>query len=291
MAEIVYAAGLPHAPALVGLFAGAPAETQTVVRETYEGLARELDRARPDVLIVFANDHLANSRISAYPDFLIGMAAEHRGPHEWFKPWIGCRDYAVNGDPTVAEALFRGMTRRGIRMNAERANLKFDDNISVPTVLMDLDRRGIPLVPVLQNCTVPPYPDQHRCYFVGEALGDLISRDLPARMRVGLIGSGGLSHEPGGARYHVIDEEFDRWFLDLCCAGDHRKLLDELTIERMEAAGSGGTSELLAWVVVLGAIGERAGHSFGYAAHSGFRCGIGAVAWELDRGMHIGTPA
>jgi aromatic ring-opening dioxygenase catalytic subunit (LigB family) len=281
MAEIVYAAGLPHAPALVGLLARAPAETQRVVRAIYDGLAQALDRARPDVLIVFANDHLANSRIRAYPDFLIGMAQSHRGPFEWFKPWIGCRDYAAKGDPAVAEALFRGMTRRGIRMNAERVNLRFDDNISVPTVLMDLDKRGIPLVPVLQNCTVPPYPDQERCYFVGEALADLIARDLPEGLRVGLIGSGGLSHEPGGAGYYAIDEEFDRWFLDLCCAGDHRRLREELTIERMEAAGSGGTSELLAWVVVMGAIGERRGRSFGYAAHKEFRCGIGAVAWDV----------
>ena len=60
-----------------------------------------------------------------------------------------------------------------------------------------------------------------------------------------------------------------------------RKLLDELTIDRMEAAGSGGTSELLAWVVVMGAIGERPGHSFGYAVHSDFRCGIGAVSWNV----------
>lgn len=282
MAEIVYAAGLPHAPGLVGQFAGAPAATQKVVRDTYEGLVRELDAARPDVLIVFANDHLANSRITACPDFLIGLAAEHRGPHEWFKPWIGCRDYVAKGHPVVAEALFRGMIRRGIRMHAQRANLNFDDNISVPTVLMDLDTRGIPVVPVLQNCTVPPYPDQRRCYFIGEALGDLIARDLPAGLRVGLIGSGGLSHEPGGPRYYVIDEDFDRWFLALCCAGNHRRMLEELTIDRMEAAGSGGTSELLAWVVVQGAIGEHPGHSFGYAVHRDFRCGIGAVSWDVE---------
>ena len=50
----------------------------------------------------------------------------------------------------------------------------------------------------------------------------------------------------------------------------------------MEAAGSGGTSELLAWVVILGAIGERRGECFGYTIHSGFRCGIGGVAWDLD---------
>ena len=47
-----------------------------------------------------------------------------------------------------------------------------------------------------------------------ERLADFIRNDLPADMRVALIGSGGLSHEPGGARYYFIDEEFDRWFLD-----------------------------------------------------------------------------
>jgi hypothetical protein len=82
----------------------------------------------------------------------------------------------------------------------------------------------------------------------------------------------------------VIDEEFDRWFLGLCVEGDHGRLLRELTIERMEQAGSGGTVELLSWVVVLGAIGERRGHSLGYTRHEGFRCGFGAVAWNLDGG-------
>lgn len=281
MAEIVFAAGVPHAPAIVGLFDKASPDSQKVVRETYAGLARELRAARPDVLIVFANDHMTNSRILEYPDFLIGMAEEHRGPHEWFKPWIGCRDYAVKGNPAVAEALFRGMSRRGVRMFGRREPLNFDDNISVPAVLLDLDKTGITMVPVMQNCTVPPFPDQHRCYAVGQALGDFIRRDLPADMRVGLLGSGGLSHEPGGARYLFIDEAFDRWFLDRCVEADHGKLLAELTIEKMEAAGSGGTSELLAWIVVLGAIGERPGRSFGYAICTDFRCGIGAVAWDL----------
>lgn len=286
MAEIVFAAGAPHAPGLVGLFEQAPADSQRVVRDTYRGLREQLRAARPDVLIVFANDHLANSRISAYPDFLIGMAGEHRGPYEWFKPWIGCRDYAVPGNTSVAEALFRGMTRRGVRMTASRDNLKFDDNISVPVVLSDLDDTGITLVPVLQNCTVPPYPDQRRCYEIGETLGDLIRNDLLAGLRVGLLGSGGLSHEPGGARYYFIDEEFDRWFLDLCVRGDHRRLIEEVTIERMEAAGSGGTSELLSWYPVLGAIGERPGHSFGYTVFREFKCGIGAVCWDLNGARH-----
>lgn len=282
MAQIVFAAGAPHAPGLIGLLAAAPSEVKDVVARTYGSLAEAIAGADADVLIVFANDHLTNSRVRAYPDFLIGMAAEHRGPHEWFKPWIGCDDYTVKGAPLVAQALLDGMTRRGIRMFAESGNLKFDDNISVPVHLARLQEAGIPMVPVLQNCTVPPIPDQHRCYAVGRALGALIRDDLPAGMRVALLGSGGLSHEPGGARYYFIDEAFDRWFLDLVASGDHDRLLRELTVEKMEAAGSGGTAELLAWVVVLGAIGPRPGRSFGYAAHKDFKCGVGAVLWDMD---------
>ena len=102
MAEIVFAAGAPHAPGLIGLLEAAPSDVKDVVTTTYRNLADAVVAAKPDVLIVFANDHLANSRVRAYPDFLIGMAAEHRGPFEWFKPWIGCEDYTVKGSPAVA---------------------------------------------------------------------------------------------------------------------------------------------------------------------------------------------
>ena len=75
-------------------------------------------------------------------------------------------------------------------MFAQTENLKFDDNISVPVLLTNVAGSGIPMVPVLQNCTVPPIPDQRRCYDVGKALGDFIREDLPADMRVALVNDG-----------------------------------------------------------------------------------------------------
>jgi len=281
MARIVFAAGAPHAPAIVGLFDRAPDETKKVVTDTYNAITQELKAAEPDVLIVFANDHLANSRITSYPDFLIGTASEHSGPHEWFQEWIGCRSYVAKGNPKVAKALFQGMTRRGTRMTVRQENLKFDDNISVPVVMTNLDATDITLVPVLQNCTVPPYPDPQRCFEVGRALRDFIEADLPAEMRVALFGSGGLSHEPGGVKYYKIDQEFDKAFLDLCVKGSHADLLREITIERLERAGTGGTAEVLSWFPVMAAIGERRGRSFGYTGWPSFRCGVGGVIWDL----------
>ena len=108
MAQIVFAAGAPHAPAIVGLFDKAPDESRKVVTDTYAAITNELRAAKPDVVIAFANDHLSNSRITFYPDFLIGTAAEHTGPHEWFQEWIGCRNYSTKGNPAVAKSLFAG---------------------------------------------------------------------------------------------------------------------------------------------------------------------------------------
>jgi aromatic ring-opening dioxygenase catalytic subunit (LigB family) len=281
MAKIVFAAGAPHAPAIVGLFDKAPEESKKVISDTYAAISRELREARPDVLIAFANDHLTNNRITFYPDFLIGTAAKHSGPHEWFQEWIGCRDYTTKGNPAVAKALFTGMTRRGVRMSTREENLRFDDNISVPVTMTDLDQTGITLVPVLQNCTVPPFPGGERCFEIGRALRDFIEKDLPSDMRVALFGSGGLSHEPGGVKYYKIDEAFDRRFLELCTRGDHEALLNEMTVDRMEEAGAGGTAELLSWFPVMAAIGERPGRSFGYTGWPSFRCGIGGVIWDL----------
>ncbi|WP_374632404.1 hypothetical protein [Ferrovibrio sp.] len=281
MADIAFAAGIPHAPAVVGLFDKAPDDSRKVISASFQSVGNALLSARPDVLIVFANDHITNSRITAYPDFLIAASPQHSGPHEWFKPWIGCRDYTIKGSPDVAKALFKGMTKRGVRMNISDAGLNFDDNISVPVVMTDLDTSGIPIVPVLQNCTVPPYPDHHRCYEIGRQIADFIHKDLPAGMRVGLLASGGLSHEPGGKRYYKIDEEFDQIFLEISASGDHERLLSEITVSRMEQAGLGGTSELLVWHLVMGAIGQCRGTSFGYTGWPGLRCGIGAVLWNL----------
>lgn len=288
MAEIVFAAGVPHAPGLIGLLDAAPADIQSVVHGMYADLRTALLAARPDVLIIFGNDHLANSRVRAYPDFLIGMAPVHSGPYEWYREWLGCRNYQVKGNPAVAEALFRGFNRRGHRMHAQRENLRFDDNVSIPSLHLRLDETDIAIVPVLQNCTVPPLPQTDQCYAIGQSLADVIANDMPAGLRVALLGSGGLSHEPGGARYWFIDKDFDLWFMELMASGDHAKMLADLTVARMEQSGSGGTLEVMAWVIVAGAIGPRYGTQSDYALHTNFKCGIGAVLWDLTR--KVGQP-
>ena len=124
---------------------------------------------------------------------------------------------------------------------------------------------------------MPPIPTPERAYQVGTTVREMI-RAYPGRERVAVLATGGLSHEPGGPRYFWVDEEFDRWFLGLLKRGDHPTLLRECTLERMEAAGSGGTAELLAWMLAL-AFTTGPAEVLAYMPAVAWRSGTGMVVW------------
>ena len=281
MGEIVLAMAAAHAPGLTGWMDKADPDTQRAVTAAYAELGKRIREANLDVLVVVANDHLANYNPDDYPDFVVGAGARHRGPAEWFKPWLAVEDYDVPGSSDLATLLHDRLSGHGglrVDINDE---LQFDDNLSVPIAMTGLRDADIPIIPILQNCTVPPVPDERRCYSFGQALGDVLTSATPDGTRIGLFATGGLSHEPGGPRYLEIDEAFDRWFLELLDEGDHERILTHATYDRMEAAGAGGTAELLSWLVVMGSIGQADCEVLCYACVSDWRCGVGAVAWSI----------
>lgn len=282
MADLVLAVSASHAPGLTGWMDRADDATRRSVEGAYGRIGDEIRAAELDVLVMVANDHLVNYDPGDYPDFAIGTDAVHTGPAEWFKPWLNVDDYRLTGHPETARTLLDGLSGNCLRV-VERPEMLFDDNISVPTTVTGLTDTDLPIVPIMQNCTVPPVPDQHASYAMGQRLGAVIREQLPDGMRVGLFGSGGMSHEPGGERYLEIDEAYDRDFLDLIerHQADHEAFLRAATYERMEAAGAGGTAELLSWIAVMGAIGEQPVEVLCYAAVPEWRCGVGAVRWNL----------
>jgi protocatechuate 4,5-dioxygenase beta chain len=248
MAEIVAAMAMTHAPGLTGWFTRAPESDQRRALEATAEMRRRLLAARPDVLVMFSNDHLLNWPINNMPEYTVGIAEEHTGPADWFDEWLGMEKYRVPGHAPLARYLVNEGARRGLGL-AHLREMQFDDGISVPTHFLNPDAR-VRLVPVTMNCTVPPIPTPERAYQVGSVLREVL-RSFPAADRIAVVATGGLSHEPGGPRYFWVDEAFDLWFLELLRKGDHQALLRECTLDRMEEAGSGGTAELLAWILVL----------------------------------------
>jgi len=276
MAEIVAAMAMTHAPGLTGWFArGAEPDQQGVLRATAE-MRRRLEAARPDVLVMFSNDHLLNWPLNNTPEYTVGIGEEHVGPADWFDEWLAMEKYRVPGHPGLARWLVNQGARRGL-MLAFLREMQFDDGISVPVHYLNPDGR-FRLVPVTMNCTVPPLPTPERAYQVGAVLREALLA-YPGPERIAVIATGGLSHEPGGPRYLQVDEAFDRWFLDLLAKGDHRALLRECTLERLEAAGSGGTAELIAWILVL-AFTAGPAQVLAYMPAVAWRTGTGMVVWN-----------
>jgi protocatechuate 4,5-dioxygenase beta chain len=276
VAEVVAAMAMTHAPGLTGWFSAAPEAHQRPVLAATAELRRRLVAARPDVLVMFSNDHLLNWPLENTPEYTVGIGDEHVGPADWFDEWLAMEKYRVPGHPGLARWLVNEGARRGL-MLAHLREMQLDDGISVPTHYLNPDGR-FRLVPVTMNCTVPPLPTPERAYRVGALLRDTL-RAYPGAERIAVVATGGLSHEPGGPRYLQVDERFDRWFLDLLRAGDHQALLRECTLERMEAAGSGGTAELNAWVLVL-AFTAGPAEVLAYVPAVAWRTGTGMVAWR-----------
>jgi protocatechuate 4,5-dioxygenase beta chain len=276
MAEIVSIIALAHAPGATGWLDKAPKAEQDALLAGYAEMGRRFHAAKPDVVVGVANDHLLNFPMESIPDWCVGTAERWRGPAEWFRDWVNIPEYQVSGNRDLARHIVRDCGRRGFNL-AFSDDLLFDDNWSVPLKFLT-PTYDVPLVPIHMNCVMPPLPDPARCFEFGRALGEAV-RAWPTKTRVAIMGTGGLSHDPGGPKYFAVDERFDRWFLDLLGEGDSKKVLREVTIDRMIAAGDGGTVELLAWLVAMGAAGGRAAETVFYVPSVPLRCGMGGVAW------------
>jgi protocatechuate 4,5-dioxygenase beta chain len=276
VAEIVSVIALAHAPGATGWLDKAPKAEQEALLAGYAEMGRRFRAARPDVVVGVANDHLLNFPMESIPDWCVGTAERWRGPAEWFRDWVNIPEYQVSGNRDLARHIVRDCGRRGFNL-AFSDDLLFDDNWSVPLKFLT-PTYDVPLVPIHMNCVMPPLPDPARCFEFGRALGEAV-RAWPTKTRVAIMGTGGLSHDPGGPKYFAVDERFDRWFLDLLGEGDSKKVLREVTIDRMIAAGDGGTVELLAWLVAMGAAGGRPAETVFYVPSVPLRCGMGGVAW------------
>jgi aromatic ring-opening dioxygenase catalytic subunit (LigB family) len=280
MARIVATMALTHSPGLTGWFDRAPEDQRREARRALDEMRERLQVARPDVIVLFSNDHLLNWPINNTPEYTVGIGAEHVGPADWYDEWLALEKYRIPGHPSIARYLVNEGARRRLAF-AYLREMQFDDGVSVPMHYLNPDG-AIPLVPVTMNCTVPPIPTPERAYQVGTTLREMLLA-YPGSERIAIVATGGLSHEPGGPRYFSVDEEFDRWFLDLLKHGDHAALLRECTLERMEAAGSGGTAELLAWVLAL-AFTRGPAEVLAYMPAIAWRSGTGMVVWPGPQG-------
>jgi hypothetical protein len=247
-------------------------------------LGDALRDANADVVVIFGDDQHEQFGDDNMPTFAIyhgksipvvrdsGVRpsgwkdAERRG-------WVETADEYANDDD-LANHLIRALIDE--EFDITRCN-RLRKEIGVGHAFSFLYRRllpggRIPMVPVMVNTYYPPnQPTPKRCYAFGQAVRRAVE-SWKSDKRVALVASGGLSHV-------VIDEEIDAMTID-GLKNKKPEMLFRLPRERLW----GGTSEILNWVALAGAMEDRElkylEYVTTYRSPAATGCGMGFAYWS-----------
>lgn len=270
-----------------------------VQRERYDACQRAIaelgDRCHaddgPDVLVVVTDDQHEVFSEELQPVFFVYHGSE--APHlpidaeemEKVSPGLGA---SVRGYTPEKEKSYECVPDLALHMVSSLVSEEFDISVSerLPAgrhgrslghgfgfIYQSVLREPIPLVPVLINTFYPPnQPSAGRCADFGAALARAVA-SWPNARKVGIVASGGLSH-------FVVDEDFDRRFLDALVAGDMDYIASIPDAELMS-----GTSEVRNWIAVAAAAAEAGlkaeilDYQPCYRSAAGTGSGNGFVTW------------
>jgi hypothetical protein len=250
MAEIVGAALTAHAPLITGKPEVSKPEQRDRLYAGFREAGRRLHAARPDLLVMFVNDHLQNFAYDNLPAFCIGLAGSYEAPSEGGAAFMRIPARTLRGNPEWAMSLLEAGLHAGIDF-AYSHDIESWDELSVPLHFL-MPGGEVPLVTVYTNCAAPPLPTPRRCHQVGAFVGDFI-RARPGGERVALVATGGISHWVGTPETGRINPEFDLRVLDHVARGDIEPLT-RLTWEEIEREGGNGGQEIRNWIALLGAV-------------------------------------
>ncbi len=254
MAKIVGGLASSHIPSIGGAMAKG-LEQDPYWKPFFDGFppARKwLSRAKPDVVVVFYNDHGLNFFLDKMPTFAVGAAAQYQNADEgWgiptLPPFKGCPDLSWHIINHLVEQEFDVVTCQEMLVDhAFTLPLKlFWPGASCPVLT----------VPICINTVQFPLPTAARCYRLGQAVGEAI-RSWDSDLKVAVMGTGGLSHQLDGERAGFINKKFDLEFMD--SLQDNPAWATQFSIhELVEKTGTQGV-ELLMWLAMRGALGASA---------------------------------
>ena len=204
--------------------------------------------------------------------FASGVAGHFDGPIE---PWLKIPKVAIPGDEQLARAILTACYDNELEPSFAQ-EMHFDHGTMTPLHFLTPEMK-LPVVPIVINTLAPPFPSARRCLKLGQVVGNLL-RD--SNRRVGMVATGGMSHDPGERNHGTIDSDFDCQFLEHMRAGD-LEALGRYSSASLAAAGTGAV-ELLNWIALAGALQSFRGHLLSYEPVKPWATGIGAMAFELS---------
>jgi 2,3-dihydroxyphenylpropionate 1,2-dioxygenase len=247
--SLVFAGIASHAPGITGRVHLADPAVASEFHDAYRSMAKRLEAARPEALIIVAAEHFANFFMNNMPSFAVGMAERYDGPIE-DPEWLKIPRTSVPGNADLSRRLIDRMMQSVDLSYAEE--WKFDHGIMVPLHFLT-PRYDLPIVPININCQGPPLAPLHRVWALGEALRRAADSVVE---RVAIVGTGGISHWPATPDSGKINEAWDREFLTRWQANDKAGLLSYTDEATYRDAGQGGF-EIRTFIAVAAAAKGR----------------------------------
>ena len=253
MAQTIGGILTSHVPAIGGAIARGEQDSPywKPFFDGFQPVHRWLKHAKPDVAVVFYNDHGLNFFLDKMPTFAVGAANEYRNADEgWglpvMRPMAGAQDLSWHIIEHLVGAEFDITTCQ---------EMLIDHAAVVPFQLAwpDVTAWPVRIVPIAINTVQHPLPSPKRCLALGRAVGAAIA-SWPGAEKVVIFGTGGLSHQLDGERAGFINADYDRFCLDHIGPQPER-LIDHSPHEIIALAGSQGI-EILNWIAARGALGE-----------------------------------
>jgi protocatechuate 4,5-dioxygenase, beta chain len=255
MSDVLWGLATSHVPS-IGAAMDRGLTAEPVWAPLFEGYrpAREwLARHVPDVAILVYNDHANGIGLGIVPTFGIGTAERYRVADEGF----GRRPVPdVEGAPELSFHLLRHLMDDGFDLTVFQ-ELDVDHGFTVPLSVWTPepgDAWPCPVIPIVVNVIQYPQPTAARCYALGQAIGRALASYDGART-VGILGTGGMSHQLAGRRAGFVNPTFDHMFLD-AIEREPAKLATLSREEFIREAGAEGI-ELIMWLVMRGALNNR----------------------------------
>jgi protocatechuate 4,5-dioxygenase beta chain len=236
-----------------------------------------LEEQKPDVAVVFYNDHGLNFFLDKMPTFAVGAAAEYRNADEgWGIPTLPPH----RGHPELSWHLINHLIDQEFDVVTCQEML-VDHAFTVPLKLFwPQEICPVTTVPICINTVQFPLPSAKRVYALGKAVGEAI-QSWKSDQKVVVMGTGGLSHQLDGERAGFINKDFDLKFM--ASLQSNPEWATQYSIhELVEKTGTQGV-ELLMWLAMRGALstggcGVRTVHSNYHIPISNTATGVMALA-------------
>lgn len=276
MAHIIGGLGTSHIPAIGGaIHKGLQQDPYwKPFFDGYPPVQQWLQQAKPDVVVMFYNDHGLNFFLDKMPTFAIGAAAQYHNADEgWGIPTMP----PINGEVDLSWEIINHLVDQEFDVTTCQEML-VDHACTLPLKLFWPEGAcPVTVVPVCINTVQFPLPHAKRVFALGRAIGEAVAA-WDSTKKVAFVASGGLSHQLEGERAGFINKDFDLKFLQ--SLESNPAWATQFSIhELVEKTGTQGI-ELLAWLAMRSAL--SAGQGSGVRkVHSNYHIPISNTATGL----------